>query len=174
MSYPLSEMSVEANADKWSLRPGRIGLAWLTAVGVDLFFNAGVFAFVYEQSREPALLPDTDLALRIPVAYAALALAVTALAWLLRGIDARGGRAVEIGAGAGLVLGVAGFGAMWTAIDVTGLLIGVGIFVSVVEGAVAAAVLTSEREGWNLRIRVVVAFVLLAGIGQVVANLTNG
>ncbi|MGA7270364.1 MAG: hypothetical protein WB239_04760 [Acidimicrobiia bacterium] len=155
------------------LRPGRVGLAWLTAVGVDLFFNAGVFAFVYEQSREPALLPDSDLAMRIPVAYAALALAVTALAWLLQTVDARDGRAIKIGAGAGLVLGAAGFGAMWTAVDVTGLLIGVGILVSAVEGAAAAAVLTSERQGSGLRIRVAVAFVLLAGVGQVIANLTN-
>ncbi len=167
-------MTAESNSgDMRALRPGRIALAWLTVVGVDLFFNAGVFAFVYEQSREPALLPDSDLALRIPVAYAALALAVTALAWVIQTVGARGRRAIEIGAGAGLVLGVAGFGAMWTAIDVTGLLIGVGILVSVVEGAVAAAVLTSKRQGSSLTIRVVVAFVLLAGVGQVIANLTN-
>lgn len=67
--------------------------------------------------------------------------------------------------GAGLVLGVAGFGAMWTAIDVTDLLVGVGILVSVVEGAVAAAVLNSKRHGSSLTIRVEVTFVLL-GIGQ--------
>lgn len=81
--------------------PGRIGLAWLIAVGVDLFFNAGLFTTLFDQSREPALLSDSALARRIPVAFLLLAMAVTALAWLLARTEAEGSRAVSIGAGAG-------------------------------------------------------------------------
>lgn len=152
-------------------RPGRVGLAWLTAVGVDLFFNAGVFAPLFDQSREPALLPDDALARRIPVAFALLAVAVTALTWLLEAVGARGIKAVRIGATAGLITGLFGLGATWTALDVTGLFVMAGVVVATAEGAASAAVLTSRRSGTSLRIRVAVAFVLLAGVGQIVANL---
>lgn len=155
-----------------SLAAGRVGLAWLTAVGVDLFFNAGVFATLFDQAREPSLLPDIVLARRIPVAYAALAVAVIALAWLLRLTAHRGAHAIVVGVGAGFVLGVAGVGALWTAIDITGRFVLAEILVTVVEGGAAAAVLVSPRSGWSLGIRVAIVFVALAGLGQLVANLT--
>jgi len=168
------DVNTAAGGDVRMLRPGRIGLAWLMAVGVDLFFNAGVFAPLFVQSREPALLPDEVLFRRVPVAYAILVLAVTGLAWMLDAVAAQGGRAIRIGATAGLVLGLAGLGAIWTALDVTGLFVVAGIVVVVAEGAAVAAVLTSRRSSSSLSLRVIGAFVLLAGVGQVVANVVEG
>ncbi len=168
------DINSASGGDVRMLRPGRIGLAWLIAVGVDLFFNAGVFAPLFVQSREPTLLPSEVLFRRVPVAYAILALAVAALAWLLNVVAVQGQRAIRIGATAGLVLGLAGLGAMWTALDVTGLFVVAGIVVVVAEGATVAAVLTSRRCGSSLRLRVFGAFALLAGAGQVVANVVKG
>lgn len=37
----MSEMGIGSKDDMRILRAGRIALAWLTVVGVDLFFNAG-------------------------------------------------------------------------------------------------------------------------------------
>lgn len=156
-----------------ALQPARIGLAWLTAVGVDLFFNAGVFTQLFDRAREPALLPHDALARRIVVAFALLAIAVAALAWLLDAVGARGRRAVRLGAMAGLIMGSVALGATWTALDMSGLFVVAGVVVATAEGAAAAAVLTSRRSGSSLRIRVAVAFVLLAGTGQVFANLVQ-
>jgi hypothetical protein len=156
-----------------ALQPARIGLAWLTAVGVDLFFNAGVFTPLFDRTREPALLPDDALARRIVVAFALLAIAVAALAWLLDAVGARGTRAVRIGAMAGLIVGSVALGATWTALDMSGLFVVAGAVVTTAEGAASAAVLTSRRSGSSLRIRVAVAFVLLAGAGQIFANLVR-
>lgn len=167
----VNDLTPHPDPNRRGLDAGRIGLAWLTVVGVDLFFNAGVFVTVFEQAREPALLPDTALFRRIPVAYAALAVAVTALAWLLRLTGDQGVSAIKVGAGSGLVLGVAGLGALWTALDITGLFVIAGIVVAIVEGSAAAAVLASRKRGLSLRIRVAAGFVVLAGLGQIVANI---
>lgn len=163
-----------SNDDHSTLEPARIGLAWLTTVGVDLFFNAGVFAPLFEQTREPALLSDGTLARRIPVAFVVLAATVTALAWLLDATGTSGWRSIRVGAAMGLLLGLAGPVAMWTALNVTGLFVAAGVVATTAEGAAAAVVLTSRRSGAALRIRVAVTFVLLAGLGQIVANLTGG
>jgi hypothetical protein len=156
------------------LEPARIGLAWLTTVGIDLFFNAGVFAPIFDQTREPALLADGALARRIPVAFVVLAAAVTALAWLLDATGMSGRRSVRVGAAMGLLLGLAGPVALWTALNVTGLFVAAGVVATTAEGAAAAAVLTSRRSGTELRVRVAVTFVVLAGLGQIVANVTGG
>lgn len=155
------------------LRPDRIGLAWLTAIGVDLFFNAGLFAALFDQSREPGLLSDEMLVRRIPVAYVLLAIGVAALAWLLDAVEAEGRRGIRLGAMAGAIVGLLSLGSMWTALEMTGLFVVAGVVVTTVQGAAAAVVLTSRRSSRSLRVRVAIGFVLLAGIGQVFANLVQ-
>jgi hypothetical protein len=140
-------------------------------IAVDLFFNAGVFASLFDQSREPALLPDPVLFRRIPFAYLFLLIGVMALAWLLRRIDAGGGRAIRVGAVVGALIGLLGLGALWTALDITGGFVVAGILVVSVQGAAAGAVLTSPKANRSLAVWVIVAFVLLTATGQVVANL---
>lgn len=41
---------------------------WLLTMGVDFFFNAGLFFGLFDQGREPCLLADQVLVRRIPVA----------------------------------------------------------------------------------------------------------
>ncbi len=67
----------------WSPFSARVGLAWLSMIGVDLFFHAGVFSAVFDQSREPALLADEVLFKRIPSTYAALLVGTMSLAWII-------------------------------------------------------------------------------------------
>ncbi len=149
----------------------RVTLAWLAAIGVDLLFHAGLFAEIFDASREPSLLSDDVLFRRIPVAYATLLLGIVALAWLLQRFESTGESALGFGAGAGLVVGAMGFGGLWTAVDITGLLVVAGTVVLVAQGIAAAKVLTSELGTRPLSYRVV-AFVLSAFlVGQVAANL---
>lgn len=125
---------------------GSVVVAWLVAVGVDLLFNAGVFATLFEQSREPSLLPDEELFLRIPVAYVALLAGVAALAWLLDRLAARG-MAVGMVAGAiaGAVTAALGVVSLWTAVDLTVAFVLVAIGVQVSQFAAAGAVLGGYR-----------------------------
>lgn len=160
--------------DRVALRPTRVALAWLAAVAVDLFLNAGLLSPLLEQSREPSLLADDALVRRIPVAFALLALAVTALAWLLERTGLHGRRAVALGGIAGVVLGLVGVGGLWTAVDITGAFVAGGVVVAGAEGGVAAAVLTSRWSRGRLTLVVVSSFVLLALTGQVAANLFGG
>lgn len=78
------EVSETANR-AFAIRP--VLTAWVLTVGVDLFFNAGVFMPLFDQEREPSLLPDELLFRRIPVAYLALLGGVAALGWLIDKID---------------------------------------------------------------------------------------
>lgn len=156
------------------MRPARIALAWLAVIAVDLLANAGLLAPLFDQSREPSLLPDDVLARRSPVAFALLGIAVIALAWLLDASGARGVRAVTTGATAGAVLALVGVGGMWTAVGVTGAFVVAGVAVAGAEGGAAAAVLTSRSSGRRLTLLVASAFVLCALLGQVAANLLGG
>ena len=132
-----------------SARP--VTLAWLVAVGVDLFFNAGLFSGLFDQGREPGLLGDDSLFRRIPVAY--LGLLVGVIAALL-----------------GIVY-------LWTAIEMTGAFVVAGAFVQVVEFAAAGAVLGAWRGDAGRR-RVtrtaIVAALLAAVAGIVIQNLLGG
>lgn len=167
-------MTVDPSRDgRWALTPARVALAWAATVGIDLFFHAGVFAPVFDQSREPALLPDAALFRRIPVAYATLAVAVTALAWVLDRTGQRDRAAIGVGALGGLVVAVAGLVALWTAIDVTGLFVAAGTTVLVIQGAAASAVLVSRTSGRALTARVLALVLVLFVLGQVAANLTR-
>jgi hypothetical protein len=140
-------------------------------MGVDLLFHAGLFAGVFDQSREPNLLADEVLFRRIPVAYATLLVAAAALAWLLDRTNTTGAAARLVGALAGLTIGVLGLGALLTAIDITGLLVAAGTVVLVAQGVAAAHVLTWAGERRSLAYRVI-GFTIIAFIaGQVAANL---
>ncbi len=154
--------------------PGRIVLAWLLVVGIDLFFNAGLVAWMFDQRREPNLLPDTILFRRIPAAYLALALSVVALAWLVDRIQLPVGRAAAVGGIAGLVVGVQGLGALWTAIDITGVFVMVGIAILAIQGAAAGWLLASPQPVGRLVRWVVPGFVALVVLGQVAANVIGG
>ena len=155
----------------WSPFSARVGLAWLSMIGVDLFFHAGVFSAVFDQSREPALLADEVLFKRIPFAYAALLVGTMSLAWIIDRTGSSGSVARRIGASSGLVVGILGYWGLWTAIDITGLLVLVAIVVLVVQGAAAATVLTSPLENRKLSIRVGLIVIGLFVLGQVAANL---
>lgn len=152
-----------------SFRP--VVVAWFLAVGIDLFFNAGLFSGLFDQTREPGLLPDAVLARRVGVAYAALAIGVGALAWLLDRTDRRGALAgAVLGARAGLVFATMGIVMLWTAIDMTGTFVAAGALVQVGEMAGAGAVLGAFRTGADRRrlTRRVLVFAVLAAAGGIV------
>ena len=151
----------------------RIALAWVAMVGVDLLFHAGLFAAVFDQAREPGLLADEVLFRRIPFAYAALMAGALALWWILDWTGSTGPRALVIGATSGLTLGVMGLGALWTAIDITGLLVAAGIAALVAQGVAAAKVLTSSLETRPLSLRVIGFLVGCFVAGQITANLVG-
>jgi hypothetical protein len=140
-------------------------------MGVDLLFHAGLFAGVFDQSREPNLLADQVLFRRIPVAYATLLVAAAALAWLLDRTETTGGGARLVGGLAGLTIGVLGLGALWTAIDITGPLVAAGTVVLVAQGVAAATVLSWPGERRSLTYRVIGFTVVAFVAGQMAANL---
>lgn len=137
--------------------------AWLVAVGVDLFYNAGVFSPLFDRSREPGLLADDELFARIPVAYLVLAVEVTALAWVLDRVPAAGvGRGALLGAVTGALLGLGGVIWLWTAIDMTAAFVGAAFVVQVSMFAAAGAVLGAAASGTSSRrLRVTCSAVLL-------------
>jgi hypothetical protein len=152
-----------------SFRP--VVAAWLLAVGIDLFFNAGLFSGLFDQTREPSLLPDAVLVRRIGVAYAALAIAAVALAWLLDRTDRRGALpGAALGALAGLLFAAMGIVMLWTAIDMTGAFVAAGALAQVVEMASAGSVLGAFRTGADRRrlTRRVLLFAVLAAAGGIV------
>lgn len=159
-----------------SARP--VTLAWLVAVGVDIFFNAGLFSGLFDQAREPGLLGDDSLFRRIPVAYLGLLVGVIALAWV---VDRSGRRdavsGAVIGSGFGVIAALLGIVSLWTAIEMTGAFVAAGAFVQVVEFAAAGAVLGAWRGDAGRRrvTRSAILAALLAAIaGIVIQNLMGG
>jgi hypothetical protein len=135
-----------------ALRVGPVFWTWLVAVGVDLFFNAGVFAGLFEQSREPSLLADAILFARIPIAYLVVAVGVTAVAWVLDVARISGARrGVVVGATIGLVFGLTGVVWLWTAMEMTVAFVGAGVLVQVAQMAAAGTVLGAVRSGLSPR-----------------------
>lgn len=152
-----------------ALRARPIAVAWALAVAVDLFFNAGLFANLFNQDREPGLLPDEVLFRRIPVAYLVLAVGIVALAWIFDRADVGGGvHGAQVGGLAGLVFGLLGVVYLWTALDITAPFVGAAVLVQMVEFGAAGAFMGRYREGRPGRLyrsALVVAFLLaLAGI----------
>lgn len=135
-----------------ALTPGPLLLAWLAAIAVDLFFNAGVLSWLFDQAREPGLLADDVLFRRIPIAYLAVGCGVVALAWLLDRADMAGiGIGVGVGSTMGLLLGVTGVVWLWTAIEMTGLFVVGGVVVQISQLGAAGAVLGSVTGGTDRR-----------------------
>ncbi len=134
-----------------------------------------MFASLFDQESEPNLLADEVLFRRIPVAYGALSIARSGLAWLVDHLQIRGVmRGAGTGACAGIALVAMGVVSLWTAIDMTGAFVGAAALVQVSEMAAASAALgacaaTADRRPairWTLGI----AFAL-AVLGIVVQNL---
>ena len=80
---------------------------WIATLGVDLFLNAGVFAWVF---FEPSsfLLPPEEMFLRIPLGYLSFLLITGLVVWLMSSRSITGWRA---GARFGVVLGAVIHGA---------------------------------------------------------------
>lgn len=149
--------------------------AWVVAVGVDLFYNAGVFSPLFDQAREPGLLPDDELFARIPVAYLVLAVEVTALAWVLDRASAAGPvRGALLGATTGTLLWLGGVVWLWTAIDMTAAFVAAALVVQVSMFAAAGAVLGAAASGTSsrrLRVTCAAVLVLTLALAIVAQNL---
>jgi hypothetical protein len=140
------------------------------AIGVDLFFNAGLFAGLFDQGREPALLADEALFARVPIAYLLLLLGVLALAWLVDRVEVQGGReGLRLGAAMGLIVAALGTMYLWTAIDLTVPFVGAGVLVQVTQFAASGAALGNTRVGGRQRWVVGVGMLLVVG-GVVLQN----
>jgi hypothetical protein len=167
-----TEVSDMANR-AFAIRP--IFSAWVLTVGVDLFFNAGVFMPLFDQEREPSLLPDEQLFRRIPVAYLTLLGGVAALGWLIDKIDPSEVRQGFIAGGlSGVVLSLMGVVYLWTAFEMTGVFVAAGSLVVMAEFASAGGVLAAFRLGPDpvrLSRRVLLAALLSGSAGIVIQNL---
>lgn len=166
------QRSAQTSRRALAVRP--VLVAWVLCIGVDLFFNAGLFASLFDQSQEPSLLGDAQLFRRIPVAYLCLAIGVAALAWIVDELDVEGVRSgVRLGAVAGGVFSVMGVVYLWTAIDMTAAFVTAGALVVVAEFAAAGWALSTFRAGrpggHTRRFLLLALFLAVAGI--VVQNL---
>lgn len=156
------------------MRPSLVLTAWVVVLGVDLFFNAGLFSALFDQTREPNLLPDDALFRRIPAAYLVFLVVVAALAWLVDRLGLRTAReGAALGSATGLVVGLIGGVGMWTVIDMTGLFVLSVLVVFVAEYAAAGAVLGAAAgadDASPVRRRAVLAAVGAAMLGIVLQN----
>jgi len=85
-----------------------VGLVgWIATLGVDLFLNAGVFAWVFFEPS-PFLLPPEELFVRIPLGYLSFLLITGLVVWLMSSRLIIGWRA---GARFGVLLGAVIHGA---------------------------------------------------------------
>jgi len=125
-------------------------VAWLVAVGVDLFFNAGLFSPLFDREREPSLITDELLFRRVPFAYLALLVGVVALTVVLDLTGSRGARSgAVVGALFGVVVSVLGVFYVWTAIEMTGLFVAAGALVLIAEFAAAGAVVGAYKAAFD-------------------------
>lgn len=158
-----------------ALAVGPILWAWFLVLGMDLFFNAGLFHPLFDQAREPTLLPDESLFRRIHVAYAGLLAVVVLLAALIDRVgieDVRSG--ATHGAGVGLGLALMGPVYLWTAVDLTVAFVAAAAVVVASEFAAAGAVLAAFKQSADAsrtRRRVASAALGLAVVGFIVQNL---
>ena len=168
---------VTAEAPLSALRLKPIGLAWMLAIGVDLFFNAGVFTRLFDQAREPGLLADEVLFRRIPVAYLALAGGVAALAWLIeRRLLTHGSHSgAVLGGLVGFMFALMGVVNLWTAIELTGWFVAGAALVQIAQFAVAGWFLTTYRisDDRGLTWKAIAVAALLALAGVVAQNLLS-
>ena len=158
-----------------ALRVRPVAVSWAVAVGIDLFFNAGLFAGLFDQSREPSLLSDSELFRRIPVTYLALAVGVAVLAWLFDRMDVAGSKAgVRVGSIGGALFALLGVVNLWTAVEITGIFVAAAAFVQVAEFAAVGWLLATYRSSpapERLTRRALGAAVVLAVAGVVIQNI---
>lgn len=151
--------------------------AWLVAVGVDLFFNAGLFSPLFDQGREPGLLPDEELFVRIPVAYVIVAVEVTVLAWLMGRAPVVGAApGATLGAAAGAFLALGGVVWLWTAIEVTAAFVAAAVVTQMSMLAAAGAVLGAVASGASsgrLRFTCSIAFFVSTAAAILAQNLLS-
>ncbi|GMU40576.1 MAG: hypothetical protein AMXMBFR23_14420 [Chloroflexota bacterium] len=145
--------------------------AWLMVLAVDLFVNAGLLVKTFT-GDDPVLLPNTEAAKRIPVAYAAWAVQIAALQWLLTRLGIiRIASAASYGAAAGFVGGALPLVALWTIVRLEGALTATWLAAVIVEGAVAGAVLAYiSRAGSRGLVALVLPFVVLVIAAFVLQN----
>ena len=169
-------MTMNPSMSAVGLKP--IGLAWLLAIGVDLFFNAGVLAGLFDQAREPGLLADEVLFRRIPVAYLAVAGGVTVIAWLIERLDLppRSHSGALLGGVIGLTFALMGVVYLWTAIEMTGLFVASAALVQTVQFAMAGWFLTKYKmsDGNGLTWKALTLAALLGLAGVIAQNFLGG
>lgn len=155
-----------------------IALGWLLAVGVDLFFNAGLLTGLFDQTREPGLLPDEVLFRRIPIAYMAVAVGVAGLAWLVERLGKdRSPEGAALGAALGAMFALLGTVSLWTAVELTGAFVAGAALVQMTQFAVAGSFLARYRSRTRSRTLVwgaIAAFLGLAAAGVIAQNLIGG
>lgn len=167
------QQPTKASGRALAIRP--VLTAWVLTVGVDLFFNAGVFGPLFDREREPSLLSDEQLFRRIPMAYLVLLAGVTALAWIIDStdvVDVR--RGIGVGVLTGVTFSLMGLVFLWTAVEMTGVFVAAGSLVVIVEFASAGWVLSAFRTGLDaarLTRRVLLIALLSAIAGIVIQNL---
>jgi hypothetical protein len=153
----------------------RLGLlALLAVIGFDLFLHAGVLSPLYAEPT-PFLLEPRAAFQRIPLGYAAFALLVAVLEWLMRRLGIRG---LRRGAIFGLQLGAFVWGALALGLaSITtaqpALLVGWAVG-QAAEMSLAGAIIGSGFEAASLRgmtWRVLAVFVGFSVLGVVVQNL---
>jgi hypothetical protein len=149
--------------------------AWALTVGLDLFFNAGVFAPLFDPQREPSLISDEELFSRIPVAYAVLLAGASFLAWIIDRTDASTTRrGILVGTSTGLVFALMGVVYLWTALEMSGVFVAAGSLVVTAEFASAGWALSafrrSSRAAHPTR-RILLVALLAAVAGVVIQNL---
>lgn len=144
---------------------------------MDLFYNAGVFSPLFDQTREPGLLADDELFARIPVAYLILAVEVIALAWVSDRVPAGGVvRGALTGAAAGALLALGGVIWLWTAVAMTAAFVGAAFVVQVSMLAAAGGVLGAAASGTSngrLRLTCSVTFLVSVTLAVLAQNLLS-
>lgn len=157
-----------------AVRP--IIVTWALAISIDLFFNAGVFMSLFDQTREPSLLPDELLFRRIPFAYLMLLIGVTGLAWLIDRLASDTLQGVVVGAIVGAMFATMGVAYLWTALEMTGFFVAAGSLVVVIQFSIVGGALAAFRTTTTpsrLTRRLLGLALLAAAVAVVAQNLTG-
>jgi hypothetical protein len=146
--------------------------AWLGYIGLDFLIHAALLA-AWWRATGAYWLPQRELFVRIPYAYASFAIYCVALTWLLErisGTDVRVSSGWRLGAIAGLVYGTTSALAMYSVVGMpaSALLVwpGSAVVESTTSGGVAAWVLRARRP-WR-RVGVVAIGVVISVLVAIV------
>ena len=150
-------------------------VAWVAMLGVDVAFQAGILAPLYDWGSGFFLSPE-DAFLRIPAGYAAFAMLTASLAWLLPRLGVRtAAEGARVGAIVGAVVWGSSLLAMWSIATASPELL-VGWWIAQVLGtAVAGAMLGAAIAGVRLRrLAAVAGMVVIGGLAIATALQTVG